>query len=70
MNNLSSSCGLVHAKVRASDKDLPVSELDEDVGDVDGEELLKLSSLSTEGNVTSKLPPPGRPDFLGLPSMS
>ena len=60
MNDLSSSCGLVHAKVRASDKDLPVSELDEDVGDVDGEELLKLSSLSTEGNVTSKLPPPER----------
>ena len=24
MNNLSSFCGLVHAKIRASDKDLPV----------------------------------------------
>ena len=24
MNNLSSYCGLVHAKIRASDKDLPV----------------------------------------------
>ena len=27
MNNLSSYCGLVDAKIRASDKDLPVSKL-------------------------------------------
>ena len=27
MNNLSSYCGLVDAKIRASDKDLPVLEL-------------------------------------------
>ena len=26
MNNLSSYCGLVDAKIRASDKDLPVSQ--------------------------------------------
>ena len=26
MNNLSSNCGLVDAKIRASDKDLPVDE--------------------------------------------
>ena len=26
MNNLSSYCGLVHAKIRASDKDLPVHD--------------------------------------------
>ena len=26
MNNLSSYCGLVNAKIRASDKDLPVPE--------------------------------------------
>ena len=25
MNNLSSYCGVVHAKIRASDKDLPVT---------------------------------------------
>ena len=29
MNNLSSYCGLVDAKIRASDKDLPVHEIDE-----------------------------------------
>ena len=27
MNNLSSYCGLVDAKIRASDKDLPVRDL-------------------------------------------
>jgi len=27
MNNLSSYCGLVDAKIRASDKDLPVTEI-------------------------------------------
>ena len=27
MNNLSSYCGLVDAKIRASDKDLPVSKI-------------------------------------------
>ena len=27
MNNLSSYCGLVNAKIRASDKDLPVTRL-------------------------------------------
>jgi hypothetical protein len=27
MNNLSSDCGLVDAKIRASDKDLPVTKL-------------------------------------------
>ena len=29
MNNLSSYCGLVDAKIRASDKDLPVMDLDQ-----------------------------------------
>ena len=45
MNNLSSYCGLVDTKIRASDKDLPVSLTDSNIvvksGEILGTSLVK-----------------------------
>ena len=52
MNNLSSYCGLVDAKIRASDKDLPVCLLNEGIGFVISSPSVNISCFFS-GMVTN-----------------
>ena len=67
MNNRSSYCGLVDAKMRASDKDLPVQRCDRNghLGALE-EEMFKFYEDEDKNKSIEEMPFPGRFEFIIL----